>query len=520
MIDILKFVYEHYEYYFVLITCMLASLIAFIIFKKKVVTVYEKCFCYSLSIISNFVISIIFIHKFWVYRENMRIDILAFIIENILSFFIALVLSVLIIHMKYFYSCFTKKYNVSKWINDNKWGLGICSFLSITMILELPAEINGWGAVWYATDYSMGIGARFFIGTLLSLLNVGYIETSNAYLFCVVSVVLVIILFSIVLNELIKKTEEKYRNVILFVLGIFIASPGSIAGIWQPGAFGRLETYGLMISLFAIIIFEKHKNIYLKYIFVTVLSCVSMAIYQGDIFLYYPIILMLFVYDSICSGEHLKTKRILGFVNVFFTGMTFIYFQFFSYTNFNSSSEMANVISLKTDLPISQMTLEFGCFQSVIVAFQSINRHFLLGSEFPREKTFFTLCLMMPVVVLVLAIYLKCDEYRKERNIGILKVPYMYYIILPVAVLPQYLLNVDWGRWMRATVIVFFAGILYLTYKRDEGILRAMEKLNKFISEHKFLCLLCIIFMASLDKFTERPFIDEVDTITGYFLPY
>lgn len=89
------------------------------------------------------------------------IAILAFIIENILPFFIALTLPVLIIHMKYFYSCFTKKYNVSKWINDNKWELGIYFFLSITNDIRVTDEINGWGVVWYATDYSMGIGNRF-----------------------------------------------------------------------------------------------------------------------------------------------------------------------------------------------------------------------------------------------------------------------------------------------------------------------------------------------------------------------
>ena len=79
----------------------------------------------------------------------------------------------------------------------------------------------------------------FFIGTLLSLLNDGYIENSNAYLFCVISVVLVIILFSIVFNQLIKNGRE-------------------------------------------------------------IQEC-----------------------DIICSFEHLKTKRILGYVNVFFTRILF-----------------------------------------------------------------------------------------------------------------------------------------------------------------------------------------------------
>lgn len=520
MFDLLKFVYEHYEYYFVLMTCMIASLIAFTIFRKKVVTICEKCFCYLLAIISNFVISILFIHKFWIYRENMGMDILAFIIENILSFFIALVISIIIIHIKYFYGYITKRYAVSKWIEDNKWGLGIGFFLIVTMILELPDAINEWGAVWYATDYSMGIGARFFVGNLLSFLAGGYIETSDAYWFCVLSVVLVIILFSVVVNQLIKKTEEEYRNVILFVIGIFVASPGAIAGMWQKGAFGRLETYGLLIALLAIIVFEKSKNIYLKYLIVTVLSCISMAIYQGDIFLYYPIILMLFVYDSICTVEYLKVKRILGSVSIFFTGMTFLYFQFFSHTNFNNVSEIVGEISLKTDLPIAAPALDLECFQSVAVAFQSINRHFLMGDELPREKIFFTLCLIIPIVVLILAIYLKCDEYRKKQNIEILKTPYMYYIILPAAVIPQYLLNVDWGRWMRATVIVFFIGILYLFHKKDKGMMLAMERLNDFIQKHKFLCLLIIIFMASLDKFTERQFISEVDTFTRYFWSY
>ena len=50
-------------------------------------------------------------------------------------------------------------------------------------------------------------------------------------MFYMISVAVVIILFSIVANHLVKRMKDYYRDVIIFVLGIFIAFPGSIARI-------------------------------------------------------------------------------------------------------------------------------------------------------------------------------------------------------------------------------------------------------------------------------------------------
>lgn len=63
------------------------------------------------------------------------------------------------------------------------------------------------------------------------------------------------------------KTADKNKEGVAFIIIMFLVSPFSIAGVWI--VLGRLETYGLLLSLLSVVLFEKMDNIYSKYILIT-----------------------------------------------------------------------------------------------------------------------------------------------------------------------------------------------------------------------------------------------------------
>ena len=69
----------------------------------------------------------------------------------------------------------------------------------------------------------------------------------------------------------------------------------------------------------------------------------------------------------------------------------------------------------------------------------------------------------------------------------------------------QFALNVDWGRWMISTTIVLFGEILYLIYKNDKGMVKAVDGLTHFVQENMLLCLVLMFvvlvsYVIEIDK--------------------
>ena len=144
------------------------------------------------------------------------------------------------------------------------------------------------------------------------------------------STVTILLLASMLLNEIIRKATKENKDGVQFLVILFLISPASLLGMWSSNNFGRLEYYCLLLTLVAIFGFEKMKNVYRKYFVVTCLSCISMAIYQGYVFMFYSMILMLFVYEGLKETDHIWLRRLLGFISATITGMSFLFFQFYN----------------------------------------------------------------------------------------------------------------------------------------------------------------------------------------------
>ena len=522
MIDVLSFLYEYYQFYFYLITGLLGSVANLLNNKHYNNSSERNTFLYLLVFLADCFVAT-FLRKvfypFFVF-SFIKSDTVAIIVTFCLKEVFAFAFGFLIVALINLFLSVCQKVLKSSYFNDNKYGIIIFTYLFISMLVEWPTSVNSWGALWYATDYSMGIGPRFFIGTFLKLFYSDFLEEKTVVNFCNTNTLLIIFCSSVILNELINKTSKKLKAIIFFLVVLFLSSPGSISGMWQKGNNGRFENYGLLLSLVSIIVFKCLKNIRIKYLIITVFSCLSIAIYQGNIFMYYPMILMLIAYDCLYDEEN-KNKKIsikYGLFNIISTSIFFLFFQFCSYTYFPSASSMAEFLSKKTNLPITEMAIDYELFKPLSSAFENISIPFIAGDEDPRTKTILTLLILFPIAFVVLYLYLECFKYRKKYKMMICEMPYFVFLSLSLCIIPQFLLNVDWGRWMVCVNIVLFTGVFYLIYKKDKGMLNALDGLYTLFIEHKTIFIFAVVFIAGLSKFEGRGFLIEVDKLFNMIL--
>ncbi|NLG03654.1 MAG: hypothetical protein GX567_07515 [Clostridia bacterium] len=390
--------------------------------------------------------------------------------------------------------------------------ISIFMFLMLQLFLHAPEKLNGWGEIWYAFDYSFGNGSRFLPGAILSLISGDYLYARVAYLYVFIVLSLICLILSILLGSLMKKKEKSSENYAFFFLVFaYLASPSCISYLWKAGNMGKLETFPVLFVLLAVLIFSKVKPIAVRYLSLTLLAVLSMAAYHGYLFLYFPILFALMTYDVLKDHRfHLKECLYSLFCCVS-TAVSFFYFQFYSGIRFENEAALIEYVSDKTDLTAMHDALHYEYFSNVSDAYRELCKGFLTGLEYPREKTFVTFLLLLPLILVFVALWMKVFELLKKNKKHVFMSYYFYMLLSTCLVLPNFILNVDWSRWFAAILSVQFFFVLYLGYQKAPEMTEALHCLTVKVKKNQFLIILFLLYLACLSKFGARDFLPETD---------
>ena len=384
-----------------------------------------------------------------------------------------------------------------------RWGYGltIFSLWMLQFIIQLPDCIAEWVECWHAVDYSMGIGSRFFVGSVISLFYDGYMDVRVAYAFCTTVIILLIAVCSYMLGKLMNRT--KHKAAVAFMIACFWACPASLSAYWTPENIGRLEFYSLFVALISVCLFLKCKRKWMKYGILCLGAIVCNAIYQGYVFLYFPLIFIVIVCEAYKTG--FKKEEVIGAILVLVSVcVSFLFFQFGSSIVFETQKEFEEAIRERSNVYICSQAIRYELFMSIPEVFGEVNIPFTFGDRHPREVTAITAAIFSPIVVMGIALYLKCFDNFKEKSKNLFKNPYFLCILCQLAVLPQFLLNIDWGRWIIAIVIVFFFGIFYMHYIGMEEMDIAIASLSNFLKKHYFIAAAVVLYLALFAKLTDQ----------------
>lgn len=384
------------------------------------------------------------------------------------------------------------------------YGIVIFGVLCLDFFVNRVQVIDSWVSCWYATDYSMGFGSRFLIGSILSLFYDDFLTKEVAYRFCSCAILLLLLCVAFLLNAWIKKIDNEYKMAGCFLIGCFLCCPSSISSMWTSTQFGRLELYTILVSILIIYSFQTIKNMYCRYMIGILLAFVATAIYQGYIFLYFPIFAIVMVCNVLQTKEERNKRLLMSALSCVCVGFFFLMFQFGTQVRFSNVDDMYQVVKAKTDLYVNRDTFYYECFASIVEPYKNLNINFLITKAL-REKTYLLGILFFPVWVLLFAIYTKSFHETKAAKKSVWEVPYIYVILVNLAIIPQFVLNVDWGRWMTAMTVNIFFGIFYMVYMQFDEICIAMKALNRFIEKHILIAVMFIVYLSMFDKMESLP---------------
>lgn len=509
MDELALFVVNHFSFYLFLLFCLLGNGIVFFIVRRK--SHPSRSIAHSsvlgLVIVIGDLLTSTSILAFKVGSVPIVLKCLLSVCSGALIYLAARTLCDLVMS-------FTKSIK-----RINCVGAGTFIYFLISLLIYRQSEISYWGVLWYAADYSIGMGSRFLLGTILRFLSGGFLYYQLVIAFCYAFLFILVILISALANKMYSACEENYRFAFLYIWVLFLAGPGSLDSYWSSSnLFGRLEIYGLIISVGCLLIYNRWGINKISFAVITVLSVLSMAIYQGNIFMYYQLIMMIFLWE-IYNSPHSISKWVYGVLNFCLTSCAFLLFQFGSRVSFESAEQMGEYIGRNTNVPISVETLDNEFFRSITDIYSVSNVNYY-NNIFPRESTIVTLIVLFPLIVLFIGLYSKCFRYFKSKNPdkSIMKSVYPYFLALLIIIIPQFLLNVDWGRWMISEYAVLFIGFLFLLWKKDGGAVEACTSLNQWITRHWFISLLVLIYLAGLDKFDHYFFIRQVVSVMQWLV--
>jgi len=498
-----------YDLYHLYIYFFSYGLSAFLLYKKMCkqlkYTIQEKAFLIPLVVLTGAIMSLII---YWLNKEsifNPTRLVLEIVGSTVLGGFSMFLWCTIIRKISIFFLTDT--------IKNIGYVISIFTMFFVQFVAFLPEKIPGWVEGWYATDYSMGIGSRFLIGEILSLFYDDYLDKNLVWKFCIITIIAVIAIVSYLLGKMIVNSKNKIA--VIFLTGCFVACPSSLSGLWGKGNMGRLEIYTILLTLIAVCLFRLCKKQWIKYLILSITVCICNAIYQGYVFLYFPIIFIVIMSEVFDEEGISKMDMLLGLGVVICTCVSFLFFQFGTSVIYETEEQMAAAIQMKSNVNVSLEALRFELFAPISAAFSEINIAFLTGEKYPRENLLITMLLLLPLVVIGMALYLKCfNEVNKEQK-KILMTPYLYCVLIHLAILPQFILNVDWGRWLIAVTLVFFFGIFYLIYIGKREMLEAVACLEKFIKKHYFLSVILLLYLSVFSPFTVDGMKNEIITFAN-----
>lgn len=350
---------------------------------------------------------------------------------------------------------------------------------------------------WYVLNYKDGIGSRLLVGTLVNIFCGDYVTHDEALTFILISMLILVGLVSVFIGRIMRQSK-KNRNAVLYFVAVYLACPGNI--IYFGKNVGRLEMYSLIFFIVGIMLFEKCKNVYVKYFLIFLFSEFALAVHQGTIFYYYPLIVTVLMYE-LCTKFSFK-KAIFTIINFVGAFVTFVYFQLYSCLRYETLQAAMDVLSSRTDMEIDIHTVRLEYFASLKENFAYGQGYFLKYYNY-EKMVFLALILLSPLLLFLVGMFM---TYLKEKKYGfikgrIYKEPILYIIFSYSLYIPIYVLMCDWGRWTGALIGTSFFHIGYLFAKGDKTMIKVFSKLGNWVYQNKFLCTILLLYMAGLEKF-------------------
>ena len=277
----------------------------------------------------------------------------------------------------------------------------------------------------------------------------------------------------------------------------------------------------LILSLLGVIVFRKIRSVPLRYLCLTLCACFAISIYQGYVFLYYSILVVVMIEDCMRDNaqESRRARMVCSALSVAVTAAYFLCFQFISTIQFASAEEMFDALQARTDVEMSISALRYEYFLPLRDSYVLVDD--TIHNQSGRLKVLFELFFLIPLLYMAACVLIRYERHgkglRRFRNSFDLSLLTLLFVV------PQFVLNVDWGRWMTAVLIDFTFILAYLLYCEDAQFSAMAEDLSERIRRNPLPAVAAVLSLNILPKLTITIFHiidvnDVLDRLTHVFI--
>lgn len=398
------------------------------------------------------------------------------------------------------------------------WSIFLVCIIQI-MILGKPV-IEDWASTYYVLDYSLGFGSRMFMGTLLSLFYKDFLPEDIAVRFVMFFLILFVFLCSYMMAVVVDKVGKESKQGMAFLIAIVLGGPASIQAVAQN--YGRLEMYGFICVLLEIVwVLTLKKRYLVKYVGLSVINVIMMLIYQGNIFLVFPAVFALCLFESYDEKWDIK-QLVASAISVLIMCMGFLVTQFYNpaFETYDARV-MKELIKSKTDMSCATGPLMNEYYQPLNEVWESINFPYFIhdGADhtrfLPWISTAFTVLLIMPLVVMLIVFWKHQWRMYKNKGLSFWKNPISWICLSFTSIIPDMLLNIDWGRWFLAILFVQFTLVFYMIYKDYGDARKLILVTSMWVKSHMGLAICFVVYLSLLGNFYDCSFFDIVQNFIG-----
>lgn len=403
-------------------------------------------------------------------------------------------------------------------INKQKIFVSILLLQLIQFLLQAECKVHEYMNVSYVLNYSYGKGSRLLIGSLVDFLFRGHLTTYRLYLFYLVFLVVAMVLTSLVFTRFIYETNNKNRfcGKVFFAL-LFLLGPSSLKYLERSTNVGRFDLYLLIIVLTGIFIMVYIKPFCLQMLLLTAISCLALSIHQIFFSIFLPLFGVYVLYHFL-----FRKRKWYDFMVVLLclivVGGVFAYFQFFAQLNYQSFPELMTVLENRTDLPLSEFSVEYEYFKTI--------RDHLVNLQWIRgEENGYVNCVdrmglaaiqfiqLSPLLVIFFGIWKRildlCKPEARKQYITLF-LPILLYI-------PAFIIAFDWLRWIAAMLIMITYMLILLYLLGETAVKSTFLQFGEMILDNRLLSCSILLYICSLDAFGANSFNPQTLGITHNF---
>lgn len=322
--------------------------------------------------------------------------------------------------------------------------------------------VRSYNTTMLALSYEYGFTSRSLLGTLYHLLDavlpLDLIDYRAVVATAYVATILFVLFVEYFLYRCLRRCEGemvKYGEYLALILSLCLVSTFSF-----PYNFFRVDIFMILVSLLGVLCLVKERAQWL----VVPLSALGVMFHQGYVFMYFNLILVLLFYRALSwwKEDRRKARRYgLLFALSFLMGSAlFLWFEFFSRSNgaafFDTIKSEAEKLSYD------------GIYHSTLLY------HEVLGIDLASTEEEFSrvnavqilMCGIVCLPMLVFAVRFFAGLIKKAKGAPE-KWKYLAVVLGAATILPDFLLKIDYGRWMAAVVVYYVGIVLALLAMKD-----------------------------------------------------